>query len=330
MFKIDSEVRQEAVNFSTLMNVLHITEHRLEPQFDNFSKTTDITVPLIDEINSYADYFNVNVDSLQKEYNFVLKEFLKLKESDEIIKRGSYMYPELLERTSEAPRFLYVRGDTSLLNDQNTIAIIGSRNASENAKRNTEIITRVLSRNGLTIVSGLAKGIDVTAHKTALDNKYRTIAVIGTHLNQYYPSENKNVQLEIEKKDLVISQFSPSTKTERYFFPLRNGVMSGMSLATVIMEAGENSGSLKQADYALKQDRQVFIPQNIVDQNKYLWVSKYINRGAEVIKTPIDTIHHLSNNIILKEKSNNYKVYSATEKEEIKAMFCGENICLEI
>ena len=87
-------------------------------------------------------------------------------------------------------------------------------------------LARALGQNGITVVSGLAKGIDVSAHMAALKSGYNTIAVIGTNLNQYYPAENKEVQQMIEEKGLVVSQFSPANKTERWFFPLRNGTMS--------------------------------------------------------------------------------------------------------
>ena len=158
--------------------------------------------------------------------------------------------------------------------------------------------------NGIIIVSGLAKGIDVTAHRVALENGYKTIAVIGTNLNQYYPMENKKIQKRIEKDGLVISQFSPALKTERWFFPLRNGVMSGLSSATVIMEAGETSGSLKQADFALKQGRLVLFPQSILNNTSITWPQHLMKRGAVVVKTPKEIIERLSASNIYKRCRN--------------------------
>ena len=115
-------------------------------------------------------------------------------------------------------------------------------------------------------------------------------------MNQYYPIENKEVQLEIEKKGLVVSQFSPATKTERWFFPLRNGVMSGLSLATVIMEAGETSGALKQADFAIKQGRQILIPSKALELKTITWPKKYVEQGAQVVTSPKDIIQKLAEN----------------------------------
>ena len=140
----------------------------------------------------------------------------------------------------------------------------------------------------------------MTAHVAALQSSYNTIAVIGTNLNQYYPTENKKVQQEIEKRGLIVSQFSPASKTQRWFFPLRNGVMSGLSLATVIMEAGETSGALKQADFALKQGRQILIPETALKMEQITWPAKYVQRGAQVVKSPTDVLKILADNNIFK------------------------------
>ena len=108
------------------------------------------------------------------------------------------------------------------------------------------------------------------------------------------------MQLEIERKGLVVSQFSPASKTQRWFFPLRNGVMSGLSLATVIMEAGETSGALKQADFALKQGRQIMIPASALKIETITWPKRYVERGASVVMFPKDVIKLLAENNIFK------------------------------
>ncbi len=258
MFQLDTDIKREALNFATLMNSLEITEQKLESLFVEFSKIADVSVLMInnkDLLDKYTDFFKINTERLIKEFEFARRAFSNLRKTDEIIKRGSENYPPLLAKTQQAPRFLYVRGNSALLLEKRTVALVGSRQCSEKAGENTKRLAATLGNNGITIISGLAKGIDVTAHKTALEYGFNTVAVLGTNLNQYYPIENKSVQLEIEKKGLIVSQFSPATKTKNWFFPLRNGVMSGLSLATIIMEAGETSGALKQADFALKQQR---------------------------------------------------------------------------
>lgn len=302
MFEFDTKDKVEALNFATLMNVLEITEQRLDSKFSEFSKNVDVTIPLAESsmIKKYADYFCTTTEILYKEFNFAKEAFSNLHKNDEIIKRGRQDYPPLLAQTEQAPRFLYIRGKKSLLFEKRTVALVGSRQASEDAKENTKNLAFRLGENGITIVSGLAKGIDVVAHNEALKRGYNTIAVIGTNLNQYYPMENREVQLMIEKKGLVVSQFSPANVTQRWFFPLRNGVMSGLSLATVIMEAGETSGALRQADFALKQKRAVLIPKKALENKNITWPEKYVNKGAKVVSSPRDVLEILVESNIFK------------------------------
>ena len=327
MFSIDSKVKQEALNYATLMNVLKITENKLEPEFDEFGKQFLVDTPIDEKEMSkqYAEWFKVREDLLLKEYQKAKKAFLSLRETDEVLKRGSQDYPPMLAKTEQAPRFLYIRGKKSLLYETRTVALVGSRQASEMAKYNTKRLAEALGRNGITVVSGLAKGIDVSAHIAALDSGYNTIAVIGTNLNQYYPTENKGVQQEIEEKGLVVSQFSPASKTERWFFPLRNGVMSGLSLATVIMEAGETSGALKQADFALKQGRQILIPESALKIESITWPAKYISKGATLVSNPLDVLKALTQNNIFKpclmegaEQQTLEKYFNSQEKKKTK------------
>lgn len=315
MFAIDSRTKQEALNYATLMNVLNMTESRLESQFDELAKIVSVDVPLDrpEIVEKYCEFFNIEENVLVKVYEKAKREFSALRANDEIIKRGNEDYPPLLLKTEQAPRFLYIRGKKALLYEQRTVALVGSRHASDAAKDNTKRLAEALGRNGITVVSGLAKGIDVSAHTAALQSGYNTIAVIGTNLNQYYPAENKEVQLEIEKRGLVISQFSPATKTQRWFFPVRNGVMSGLSLATVIMEAGETSGALKQADFALKQGRQIMIPEKALKLEKITWPERYVKRGARVVRTPMDVIELLAENNIFKPDKRNENVQQTIE-----------------
>ena len=302
MFRIDSRVKQEALNFATLMNALHRTEHSLEPDFDEFSKIIDVTLPLSDKtvIGAYENVFKIKQLILLEVYDKAERAFKTLRENDEIIKRGSDDYPPLLAQTEQAPRFLYIRGRKSLLFEKRTVALVGSRQASRKAQENTARLAKILGENGITVISGLAKGVDVAGHVSALNHGFNTIAVIGTNLNQYYPKENEDIQREIERRGLVISQFSPANQTERWFFPLRNGVMSGLSLATVIMEAGETSGALRQADFALKQKRLVLIPASALQLPNVTWPQRYVERGAQVVGNSTEILKALSNSHIFK------------------------------
>lgn len=321
-FSFDNSNKIEALNYSVLLNVLQITEKRLEPQFQIFEKKYPVN-QFIDKksLHICSSFFHFDEDDFLKEYEIAKKQFSNLKSSDEIIKRGDEDYPYLLSLTEQAPRFLYIRGNKALLQEKRTVSLVGSRTASQESKENTYRLAHTLGKNGITVISGLARGIDVSAHRSALDYGFNTIAVIGTNLNQYYPLENKEVQIEIEKKGLVISQFSPANKTQRWFFPLRNGVMSGLSLATIIMEAGETSGALKQADFAIKQNRLVIIPQKALENTNITWPEKYVKKGAKVVRKPKEVLEILANNDIFltsSDKNQQLSIDVALEDEPHK------------
>lgn len=300
MFKIDTPIKQEALNFVVLMNCLKVTEPKFDPLFESFLIETKATDAIIDNPELYSRYFKLDKTLLIREYTLALSQFSKLKETDEILKRGTSDYPEMLATTEKAPRFLYIRGRKSLLYETRKVSLVGSRNASDRAKYNTTRLAQKLGKNGITVISGLAKGIDVTAHQAVLELGLNTIAVIGTHLNQYYPTENKAVQLQIEKQGLVVSQFSPAAKTQRWFFPMRNRVMSALSLATVVMEAGETSGSLIQADYALQQGRLVLLPESALKNENISWPEKFVKKGAKVMTNPSEALAILAESRLFK------------------------------
>lgn len=293
-FEINTKIRQEAVNFATVIEITKRTEPYAEQIFNELSKRIDVSVPLPQKAKEYSIACNATESEVVNVYNSTYKCFTRLKKTDEIIKRGEDNYPILLSKTEQAPRFLYLRGNAELLNNR-IVSVVGSRQASEDGKKRAAKLARILGMNGITIASGLAKGIDVSAHIAALHFGFNTISVIGTELNKYYPKENESVQKEIETKGLVVSQFSPASTTQRWHFPLRNSVMSGLSLATIIVEAGETSGALKQADYALKQKRLVLIPKSAVDNEQLSWPKKYAAReGAVVVKNTDEIIEALS------------------------------------
>ena len=200
-----------------------------------------------------------------------------------------------MANTADAPLYLFLKGDVTLLNEK-SVCVVGSRNANKISMENTDRIVKSLIHRNIVVNAGLARGIDTATHTSALKNNGKTIAVIGTPINRYYPKENKNLQMEIEKKGLVVSQYPPCNEIYRWNFPLRNATMSGISLATIIMEAGEGSGALKQADYALKQNRDVLIPQSAVNNDSIVWPKKYIKRGAKMFTTLRDVLEILNSN----------------------------------
>lgn len=182
-----------------------------------------------------------------------------------------------------APRYLYTAGDINIAKLSPKVSIIGSRHPSEEGLNNAKALVEYLLKLDAVIVSGLALGIDTIAHKTAIDNGGKTIAVLGTPLDEFYPKENCLLQKEIMKNYLAISQFSPGYPIRRENFPIRNRVMALISDASIIVEAGETSGSLSQGWEALRLGRQLFILENILENKKLKWPYKMVSYGARII-----------------------------------------------
>ncbi len=208
---------------------------------------------------------------------------------------GSEDYPEGLRDAVHPVELLYYRGWWDLIDSPKRIAIVGSRNVSEDGIRRTRKLVKLLVQDGYTIVSGLAKGVDTAAHTTAIDNGGSTIAVIGTPITEYYPPENKKLQDLIAEKFLLVSQVpiwrysTQDYRSNRLFFPERNATMSALSQATVIVEASDTSGTLVQARAALQQGRKLFILDNCFRNPKLTWPARFQEQGA-IRVTGIDDI----------------------------------------
>ena len=196
-------------------------------------------------------------------------------------------YPENLRAVHDRPPFIFVRG-TLTSADAKAVAVIGSRQASPAGIARAQAITNELVASGHAIVSGLALGVDAASHTTALELGARTLAVIGTGLNHSYPRENASLQERIASHGAVISQFWPDQLPRRENFPLRNALMSGLSLATVIVEAGHTSGARVQARRALGHCRPVLVHDSLLDQR---WAQELTSRpGVHVVHSPSEVV----------------------------------------
>lgn len=165
-------------------------------------------------------------------------------------------YPFPLKNIYNPPVIIYVKGKL-LKEDDTSVAIVGTRKPTSYGIRSAEIISGELASKGITIISGMARGIDSIAHKAALKNKGRTIAVIGSGMNVIYPSENKILFDHIVDSGAVISEFPLDTKPDHQNFPQRNRVISGLSLATLVVETRKKGGAMQTANYAFDQNREV-------------------------------------------------------------------------
>jgi DNA processing protein len=214
--------------------------------------------------------------------------------------QGAGDYPEGLQDADHPLQFLYYQGNWDLVYTPHRIAIVGTRKPSEEGVRRTAKLVSTLVHENYTIVSGLASGVDTVAHETAIKCHGDTIAVIGTPLDQVYPKENSELQRHIAREHLLISQVPvlvyakrPPT-VNRFFFPERNITMSALTQATVIVEAGETSGTLIQARAALKQGRKLFILASNFGVKGLIWPHKYEEQGAIRVSNFDDILDHLN------------------------------------
>jgi len=232
------------------------------------------------------------------------------------IKDGGY--PKLLKEIEKGPKVLYYKG--KLLFDENCFAVVGTRMCSSYGKQVALEIAGDLAETGLIIVSGLAPGIDSFAHRAAVERNKRTIAVLGTGLDEksIYPQENLKLAKEIlETGGALISEYPAGTRGTKFTFPQRNRIISGLSLGTLVIEAKQKSGALITAHYAFSQKRKVFaVPGQIYSSNSrgshYL-----IKKGAKLVENANDVLKEL--NLPQKELSS----FSEGENEE-------ENLVLNI
>ncbi|MDD4923714.1 MAG: DNA-processing protein DprA [Dehalococcoidales bacterium] len=203
-------------------------------------------------------------------------------------------YPARLKEIHDFPPVIYVRGNI-LAEDEYCLAVVGTRNPSVYGRQLTEEIVSELAKNRITVISGLAKGIDTIAHQSALNAGGRTIAVMGGGLDSVYPAENANLARNILKNGAMISEYAPGTKPRPENFPRRNRIMSGLCLGVLVIEAGETSGSLITAHLAFEQDREVFAIPGSVLSPASIGTNKLIMEGtARLVCNAADILQELN------------------------------------
>lgn len=211
-------------------------------------------------------------------------------------KNRSLPVEELLGRTLNdieakyAPELLYIQGSLEIPLPCPKVSIIGTRKPSSKGLADAYSIAKKLSENQIIIVSGLAEGIDTAAHSASIDGGGRTIAVLGTPLNKVYPSKNSKLQQEIMENHLAVSQFPIGCPITRKNFVIRNRTMALISDASVIVEAGDSSGSLHQGWETLRLGRPLFIWKSLLNDSKLDWPKTMIEYGAMELDDPMDVL----------------------------------------
>jgi DNA processing protein len=240
-----------------LLSKFRTTDKILSADFDLLLTVDGISTNLAKRLQR----ININRNKVLEETSVELERLEKLNAS--IITIWDKDFPLLLKKIYDPPLLLYTIGNF-LEADNYSIAVVGTRLPTNYGKIQAERITDELARQSITIISGLARGIDSIAHRTALKTGGRTIAVIGSGLNVIYPPENKKLFGEISEKGMIISEFPLDTKPDAVNFPKRNRIISGLSLGCVIVETGIQGGAMQTAAFALDQNREVFaVPGNL-------------------------------------------------------------------
>jgi DNA processing protein len=213
---------------------------------------------------------------------------LAMEKGFHIVTLNDPRYPERLKEIPDPPPYLYVWGILPL--HAHAIAIVGSRNATSYGLKTARSLARDLSLSGVHIVSGMARGIDTAAHYGALDAGKATTAVLGSGLGYIYPPENKDLFHKIAENGAVISEFPVNAGPNAYNFPLRNRIICGMSLGTVVVEAAKKSGSLITARLALEQGREVFAVPGSINSFKSAGVHRLLKEGAALVENVRDIL----------------------------------------
>ena len=214
------------------------------------------------------------------------------KHSIKILDRGSVQYPKLLSQIHDPPNILYQQG-ALLAQDEIAIAVVGSRHATNYGKSTAERLSRELAMSGLTVVSGLARGVDAIAHRSALEAGGRTIAVLGSGLLNIYPQEHIELAFDIRKRGAVLSELAPRNAPHSGAFPQRNRIVTGISLGVVVVEAAERSGALISARLAMEQGREVFAVPGRIDSRMSRGCHELLRDGAKLVETVDDILEEL-------------------------------------
>lgn len=295
-------------DFITYKKQFKIVEQvKLSNLFDNYQQFEDDIASILTESELIKLRNQFDIEQLKMYINNLEKFDIK------VVTILSYEYSKLLKEIDTPPLVLYAKGNTKLLNSD-CVAIVGSRRASRYGKDVTEKFSSALAQSGVTIVSGLADGVDTFAHESCLNVKGKTIAVLGSGVNEVYPSTNSNLAKRIIENDgLIISEYKPNETPQTYYFPVRNRIIAGLSKAVLITEATEKSGSMHTKNYALDFGRDVFAVPGRINDIYSAGCNKIIkNCQSAIALDPNDVLSGLGKNFV--ETKTNIVQYSLTDK----------------
>ena len=268
-------------------------------QIENLStKKVELFLNLRDKIN------------IDKTYEYVINNNI------EVITFENPKYPFLLKQIDNPPSVLYVKGDLSACNLEKTIAIVGSRKASFNGKESLKLVLKELTNTDVCIVSGLASGIDTTAHYTAIENNLKTIGVIASGFDFVYPESNRELYKLIEQgAGAIISEYYPTFEPLKFRFPERNRIVTGLSHGTIVVEAAIKSGALISANLTLEQGRELMCIPGLISNPNTQGIYKLIKNGATIVTESNDILNALNWEVKIPHQQNLFE-NNLTENEQ--------------
>lgn len=284
-----------AIEISLLPGIGCLTQNRIFKKLPNisrlFSMDTEELASLGIPKEAYAIIRSRGYQPMSEEiYDWAIRE------DCQILLKGAPGYPALLEEIFDPPLILYARGRLEILR-QPCIAIVGTRKPTIYGLQMAQGLAADLGSRGLSIVSGLARGIDAAAHRGCIDSKGTTIAVLGCGIDIVYPKEHQQLADKIIQNGLLLTEFAPGTAPTPQNFPIRNRIISGLSFGTIIIEAQEYSGSLITARLAMEQNREVFaLPGNLTSPQSF-GPNFLIKQGAKLVQSWRDVIEELPSDI---------------------------------
>lgn len=272
------KVRNLVSKFNTPENIFSLTEHEL-------CSVEGVDQKSAKAIRSFKD-FDIGKQLIDKTVSYGIRTYTLWDKE----------YPQLLKKIYDSPVLLFTIGKPLKIKED-AVAIVGTRSFTQYGKRVTKKLATDLSSINIVIVSGLARGIDTVAHAVTVQNKQRTIAVLGSGLDIIYPSENRKLAESILENGTIVSEFPIGTKPEASNFPKRNRIISGLCHATIVVEAGNKSGAILTALNAVDQNREIFAVPGRIDDKQSLGCIRLIRNGAIPIQNGEQVIDNIKNQL---------------------------------
>ncbi len=318
----ETDKREKLIDLITLNNIEGVGVHRLYRLISAFGSAGAALEASIGELTDIADIGRETASKIKKDQN----REKTIESIEKIISHGWGIflyddadYPKPLKNIPDRPPYLFYMGDYQE-SDFNAVAIIGSRISTDEARAFTETLASQLAENKVTVISGMARGIDTAAHRGALKSGGRTIAVFGSSLDIIYPPESREIAERIVQAGCIFSEFFPGTMPYGPNFPKRNRIISGLSQAVIVVEAAEKSGAISTVGHALAQNREVFAVPGPPRRESSKGTNLLIKQGARLLTSIEDVFAELPRlrGVVKARQVENFEDLTDTEKSILK------------